>query len=224
MPNFEFINELTEARLFKNPTSLEKSNTSAVADSLFAMCLALQILRYTKPDVAKEYSGKTMRYNLEGWRSFGSDLNNLVQLADNTDRFQDKLNVDRVISVPILQMKQWLRNISKGKIDERLDMRFFQSMQRQLGIKSSSLTSSRRYVSEWSRSSGDEKILAITRVNQILQHSLQYSDLFAPFAKVASKKGAIINQKDSNGLPLWAKIGIAGAVGWYIGKEISKKR
>jgi hypothetical protein len=176
-------------------------------------------MKYENPKAAKEYATRTLSNGLSGWRSSGSDFNNMAQILLGPDRYSDKIINDRVVSVPSLQLKSWLRNIAQGKNDANYDRRFFLALQRQLGVKSSGLISARRVVADWDRSLGNERVQAIARVHRGLSRDLKQVDFYAPFARVAKKAGAETTKP--GGIPLWAKLAAAGAGGYYLGKKVA---
>lgn len=217
---FEFIRDLSEARVFRNPANLPNVGLSNIAQNFFNATLALQIMRYENPKLAKKYAQQTLSNGLDGWRSSGSDFNNMAQILLNPERYSEKINIDTQITVPELQLKTWLRHIAKGTADETADRRFFLALQRRLGVDSPGLISARRVAADWSRSLSSERTQATARVYRGLSHDLKQSDLFTPFARIASKQGATDNTK-SGGIPLWAKLAAAGAGGYYLGKKIA---
>jgi hypothetical protein len=217
---FEFIKDLSEARVFRNPANLPSVGLSNIAQNFFNATLALQIMRYENPKLAKKYAQQTLSNGLDGWRSSGSDFNNMAQILLNPERYSEKINIDAQITVPELQLKTWLRHIVNGTADETADRRFFLALQRRLGVDSPGLISARRVVADWSRSLSSERTQATARVYRGLSHDLKQSDLFAPFARIAGKQGATDNTK-SGGIPLWAKLAAAGAGGYYLGKKIA---
>lgn len=217
--SYEFIKNLGEARLFRNPTKLPAVGISSIAENFFNAALALQIMKYENPQAAKQYAQRTLAGGFDGWRSSGSDFNNMSHILTYPDRYKDRINVDRLVSVPSMQLKTWLRNIAQGREDINYDRRFFLALQRQLGVRSPGLISARRVVADWSRSSGNDRAQAIAKVHRGLGYHLRQSDLFAPFARVASKAGAKDTTK-AGGIPLWAKMAAAGTGAYYLGKKI----
>jgi hypothetical protein len=217
---FEFVKELGESRLFRNPTKLPEIGMSSFAENFFNSALALQILKYENPKAAKAYATQTLAGGFDGWRSSGSDFNNMAHVLENPDRYGDRVSIDRTVSLPSLQLKAWLRNISQGKDDVGQDRRFFLAMQRQLGVKSPGLISARRVVADWTSSLGNERAQATAIVHRGMSRNLMQSDLFAPFARTAKKIG-VDEPTKSGGIPLWAKLAAAGAGGYYVGKKIA---
>ena len=102
---FEFVKELSEARVFRNPTNLPAVGIATVAENFFNAALALQIMRYENPKAAQAYAQRTLAGGFDGWRSSGSDFNNMAQILMNPDRYSDRLTVDRTVGVPRLQLK-----------------------------------------------------------------------------------------------------------------------
>jgi hypothetical protein len=225
--SFEFIQELSEAKLFRNPTKIKDVRISQLSDTFFNAILAIEILKHTDPVAAQKYAKQTLAYgNLNGWRSSGSDLHNLAHLLINNKSYSDRLEIDRVISVPELQFKTYLRNIAQGKKDLNFDRRFLLTLQKQLGINSPGLKSARRLISDWSIAVTNEKQLAATRVYMGLQKDLQQSDMWLPFTKTIKRNKLLLKDADipksvKTGTPLWAKMAIAGVAGYAIGRKLA---
>jgi hypothetical protein len=216
---FEFVKELSEARVFRNPTNLPEIGISNVAENFFNAALALQIMKYENPKAAQAYAQRTLAGGFDGWRSSGSDFNNMSQILMNPARYADRLNMDRHVSVPSLQLKTWLRNMAQGQDDVNYDRKFFLALQRQLGVKSPGLISARRVVADWSRSLGNDRAQATAKVHRGLSRDLKQVDFYAPFARAAKRTGAETTK--SGGVPLWAKLAAAGVGGYYLGKKIA---
>jgi hypothetical protein len=225
--SFEFIQELSEAKLFRNPTKLKDASVGHLADSFFNAILGLEILKHTDPAAAQKYAKQTLAYgNLNGWRSSGSDLHNIAHLLINNRRYTDKLDIDRVVTVPELQFKTYLKNLAQGKKDPTFDRKFLLNLQKGLGINSAGLKSARRLIGDWPRTLPNEKQLAATRVYMGLQHDLQQSDMWAPYTRTIKRNKLLI--KDASipasiraGTPLWAKMAVAGVAGYAIGKKLA---
>ena len=60
---FEFINdEMTEARLFKNPKQFVAQSGDDIAANVYAHLLGVQAMRYTDPGRASTYARNTLKY------------------------------------------------------------------------------------------------------------------------------------------------------------------
>ena len=225
--SFEFVKELSEAKLFRNPTKLKDASISQIADSFFNAVLGLEILKNTDPAAAQKYAKQTLAYgNLNGWRSSGSDLHNMAHILMNSRRYSDKIEIDRIVSVPELQFKTYLRNTAQGKLDTNFDRRFLLALQKGLGINSPGLRSARRLIGDWQRALPNEKQLAATRVYMGLQHDLQQSDMWTPYTRTIKRNKLLIKDASmpasvKTGTPLWAKMAIAGVAGYAIGKKLA---
>lgn len=222
--SFEFVKELSEAKLFRNPTKLADTSIGEVADSFFNAILGISILKNTDPKAAQKYAQQTLTYsNLGDWRSSGSDLHNMAHILANPRRYDEKIAIDRVISLPEMQYKQYLRNIASGKADANFDRTFLLNLQRNLGINSSGLRSARRLIGDWDTALPNERQLAATRVFYGMQHDLQNSDLYNPISRsIKNNKlltpDAQVPTAVKKGLPLWSKMAIAGVGGYALGR------
>lgn len=222
--SFEFVKELSEAKLFKNPTKLADTSIGDIADSFFNAVLGLSIMNNTDPKAAQKYAQQTLTYsNLDDWRSSGSDLHNMAHILANTRRYDNRLSIDRVVSLPEMQYKQYLRNIASGKNDASFNRTFLLNLQRNLGINDSGLRAARRLVGDWDRALPNEKQLASTRVFYGMQHDLQNSDLYNPITRsIKNNKlltpDAQVPAAVKKGLPLWSKLAIAGVGGYALGR------
>lgn len=224
---FEFVKELSEAKLFRNPTKLKDASIGDLADNFFNAILGLEILKHTDPVAAQKYAKQTLAYgNLNGWRSSGSDLHNMAHLLINNRRYSDKLDLDRIVTVPELQFKTYLKNLAQGRKDLNFDRRFLLNLQKGLGINSPGLKSARRLIADWSHASPNEQQLAATRVYMGLQHDLQQSDMWMPYTRTIKRnklliKDASMPKSVKTGTPLWAKLAIAGVAGYAIGRKLA---
>jgi len=220
--SFDFLKDLSEARVFRNATKLPEVSVGTIGENFFNSAMALQIMAYENPKAAQRYAQTTLAGGLDGWRSSGSDMNNMAQILMNPDRYSDRINYDQRVSFPKLQFKNWLNGIAKNKPDPSYDRRFFLALQRQLGVKNPGLLSARRVVADWSSSLGNERVGAAQRVHRGLSKDLKQSDLFSPFNRVMNKRGTWKDPKAGGSIPLWAKLAAAGAGGYLVGKSVSK--
>lgn len=225
--SFEFVKELSEARLFKNPTKIKDIEISQLADNFFNAVLGLEVLRHTDPKAAQRYAQQTLAYgNLNGWRSSGSDLHNMAHILMNARSFEDKVEIDRLVSVPELQFKNYMRNVAQGRDDVAFNRKFLLNLQKNLGVQSPGLKSARRIISDWNVALPSERQLAATRVYMGMQHDLQQSDMWNPFTRTIKRNklyaaGAEMPKSVKTGTPLWAKMAIAGVAGYAIGKKLA---
>lgn len=218
--SYEFLQELSEAKLFKNPTKMQDVSAASLADGFFNAAMALQVLRFENPKAAQKYASKTLATGLDGWRGSGTDFNNMAQVLLNQDRYKDKVVFDRRVGVPKMQMMAWLRDISNGRHNPNADRKMFMSMERQLGVSNPGLKAARRLVGDWHRTLPSERTLAMKRIKMSLQHDLSNSDLYRSVARLKEPTSVNTSKEVSGGIPLWAKVAGAGVLGYQLGKKI----
>jgi hypothetical protein len=224
--SFEFLQELSEARLFRNPSRMKEMYTGELADNFFNAVLSLEILKKTQPQVAQRYAKQTLQSgSIDGWRSSGSDLHNMAFMLKEQDRYEGRLTKDRHVTLPYLQFMGWLRNMAQGRDDKTFDRQFLLKLQTGLGVESAALRSARRIVADWDHSLTDEHKIAATRVFRGLRHDLQASDMYVPYAKAMNKKGLLISDEpEKRGiLPSLAKTAALAVGGYYLGKKMAKQ-
>lgn len=222
--SFEFIQELSEARLFRNPAKMGEVFTSELADNFFNAVLALQTLKQTDPKAAQKYAQQTLQSgSVDGWRSSGSDLHNMAFMLKNQDRYEGRMTKDRHVTMPNLMFVGWLRNMAAGRDDKRYDRTFLLRLQKELAVQSPGLRAARRLIADWDHALNDERKLAATRVHQGMRHNMQSSDMYAPYNKMVNKKGLLIKDADEPRfkVPLAAKIAGAAVGGYFLGKKIA---
>lgn len=201
--NFKFLEELSEARLYRTVNNLRKATVGQLADNFFNAILAISVMHMIQPKVAQRYATNTIQIgSIDKWYMTSSDLHNLAYMLMYQDQFTEKLIKDRFATVPKLQYKQWLRNISQGNRDRPYERRFLLRLQRDLGISSSSMKTSRRIVADWESSTDDERKFAISKIFQHLRAEMQQADLFIDFRTSMIKKGELLIELPStNGIP-----------------------
>ena len=221
---FEFLQELSEARLFRNPTRMAELYTSELADNFFQAVMALQILQETDPKAAQRYARATVSSGgLDGWRSSGSDLHNMAFILKNQDRYEGRLTKDRHVTLPYLGFMQYLRNMANGSDNPQYNRQFLLKLQNQLGIQNAALRSARRTVADWKHSLPDEHKVAATRIYRGMKHDLRASDMFNQYNKVMLGKNLLIpDEVEKPGIPFAAKVAGAAVAGYYIGKKMAR--
>jgi len=221
--SFEFIREITEARLFRNPARMAELYTSELADSFFNAVMALQILQETDPRKAQKYAKATLASGgIDGWRASGTDLHNMAFILKNQDRYEGRMTKDRRVTLPYLGFMQYLRNMAQGRIDKQFNRQFMLKLQNQLNIKSPALRSSRRTVADWDRGLPDEHKVAATRIYKGMRHDLRASDMFNQYNAVMMGKNLLVpDEIQRPGIPLAAKVAGAAVAGYMLGKKLA---
>lgn len=205
---FEFLEELNEARLYRNLKDVKQVPVSRLADNFFTAVLAISLMRLLNAKAAQRYAAYTIQIgNVDKWRITDSDLHNLAYMLMHQGDFP-RIIKDRFATVPKLQFTQWLRNISHDKIDREYDRRFLLRLQKDMAIHDPTLRTCRRIIADWELSSPEEKKMAAGKVYQHLQHEMLQADLFILYQKSMTKKGMLVTEiPPTSGIPIAAKPG-----------------
>jgi hypothetical protein len=155
---FEFFQEMNEARLFKDADTLYNKSADEIAKITFLMFMMLEILRHEDQSFAKSYVAKTIWYEgFDAMRSSASDLHNLLAVLNHQEKYEGKIKQNKAISVPLLQIKRYLRNIENGRHEHAQDRSFFKSLEEYFKLTDSTVRQIRRVVGDWKDASTTEK-------------------------------------------------------------------
>ena len=183
---FDFIQEIKEARIYKNGDTLKGKTAEEIANSIFLMIMMLEILRNIDEDYAKKYAIQTLGYeNFTAMRNNASDLHNLLAVLNNQDDYSEKIETNSKISVPALQIRRYLRDIENNLKDMSLDRQLFLKLEQFLGIKNSSFKQIRRNVADWRLNSDTEKTLIRRNIKNYLNNYNQQTDILIYFRNLA---------------------------------------
>tara|TARA_Y100000114_G_scaffold51739_1_gene47198 strand:- start:802 stop:1557 length:756 start_codon:yes stop_codon:yes gene_type:complete len=209
---FDFLrDEITEAKLFRSPTSFKNKDPEQLAHNIYAHVLSLQAMRYTNPGVAGKYAQNTVRFGgFDGVRTGASDLHNMIAGLERMD-------TKGVINIPKAQLRKMLRDIQNGiKVTDR-DRRTIMALERGLGIRDPNLKAMRRIVSDWPRATPQEQKLGATRLGFMMNHYARGSDLHRPY--INSIKGAPNAKSPYAPLVKWGSIAAAAAAGYALVRD-----
>jgi hypothetical protein len=177
-----FLQELVEARMYRNTTTLSGKTAAELANVAYLMFMMLEILRYEDNSFAKRYSVETMWYdNFSSMKSSASDLHNVLAILSNQGDYKDKIKVDAGISVPNLQIRKYLRDIENDRKEKGWDRAFFKTLGEFLKITSSDLKQMRMYVADWTANSVTEKRKIKLAIKNALQATNHQNDLLIQF-------------------------------------------
>jgi hypothetical protein len=177
-----FLQELVEARMYRNTSTLSGKTASELANVAYLMFMMLEILRYEENSFAKRYSIETMWYdNFSSMKSSASDLHNVLAILSNQGDYKDKIKVDAGISVPNLQIRKYLRDIENDRKEKGWDRAFFKTLGEFLKITSSDLKQMRMYVADWTANSITEKRKIKLAIKNALQATNHQNDLLVHF-------------------------------------------
>lgn len=186
--SYEFLQEITEARLFKYEKSFKGADVNEVAEILYITILALQIVKFEDPFYAQKYARQTLGYGLFGGiKSSSTDLHNLISVVYNPDKYttvtQHKNNPD----LPETQLRSYLKYIAAGNYNENFDMRFLKNLENFLNISNSSLRNIRRIAQQWKRASNSEKTTAANRLYFFMKAHSRTIDIMQVYMNMMNK-------------------------------------
>jgi hypothetical protein len=177
-----FLQELAEARMYKNRDTLQGKTAEELAKGMFLMIMMLEILRKEDSSFAKRYSINTQwNQDFRSLRLQASDLHNIITVLSNQDQFADKIAVNKAISPPILQLKHYFRDIENDRKDRGWDRAFFKKLEEFLKINDSACREVRRAVADWHMNSDNEKHTVRYQIKNLLLPTNQQNDLLLHF-------------------------------------------
>jgi hypothetical protein len=178
----DFIQELNEARLYRGTDTLKGKTADDLSKVAFLMIMMLEILRHEDKSYASTYVHDTISYeNFESMRSSASDLHNLLAVLNHQEKYEEKIKTNLSISVPVLQIKRYLRDIENHRFDHGQDRSFFLKLEDFLKISDSKVKSIRRVVGDWKDNSHGEKDIIRHQIKNLIQASGQQSDILQKF-------------------------------------------
>jgi hypothetical protein len=181
-PAFAFLQELTEARMYRNTTTLSGKKATELAKVAFLMFMMLEILRHEDKSFAKRYSLDSMWYdNFASLKSSSTDLHNVLSVLANQSKYADKITTNLSIAVPILQIRKYLRDIENDRKDKGWDRAFFKTLSEFLKITDSDLKEMRIWVGDWLQASATEKRKLRLQIKNLLQATNHQNDLLVHF-------------------------------------------
>lgn len=194
---FEFIQEISEARIYKDGNSLKGKSLDDLVNVTFLTIMMLEIMRFLDSKVASSYANSTQPYqDFTSMRTSATDLHNLLVVLSNQDKFHDKLSLDTKyssvwpftqtntvnrVTLPEYQTKRYLKDIIVNRKEVALDRSYFKSLEELLNIKDSKLKNIRRNVADWAMLDSSEKHWTITSICQLANQLSQQNDLYQVF-------------------------------------------
>jgi len=180
--DLEFIQELTEARMFRNRDTLSGKSAADLAKISFLSLLALEIMRTLNPSYAKKYALDTISYeNFKSMRNNATDLHNLLSVLNNQIDYTGKIQSDPTVSIPALQIKRYLRDMENTRKDKSLDRQFFYKLESFLKITDPEYKELRRNVVDWNMNSSAEKRNVIRSIKHEMNKLSLQLDLLQQF-------------------------------------------
>lgn len=180
----DFIQELTESRMYKGSDTLRGKSASELAKATYLMILILEILRKEDIKYAQDYAQKTLAYDdFDHMRTNATDLHNLISVLTHQDAYASRMKEDKRISMPTLQTKRHLRDMIRGVYVKQMVLQYLMSVEKFLKIDDSLLKQMRRQVGEWQVISDREKREVKRKIKSVLAGMNQWNDIYTHFKK-----------------------------------------
>jgi hypothetical protein len=181
----EFIQEIAEARIYKNGETLKGKTVEDLAKITFLTIMMLEILRHGDSRIASKYANDTQPFQtFNSMRTSASDLHNLCVVMSNQEKFKDKISTNSKISLPELQTRRYLKDVANGRKEIALDRSYFKKLEDYLQIKDNSLKNIRRNVADWELNSQSDRNSTINIIKQLANSLSQQNDLYQLFKQV----------------------------------------
>lgn len=157
-----FINELTEARLFRNTSQIQGHSAKELAVLMYSTILCLEALRHVDSRNASAYAWDTIFFgDFSKTRPAASDLFNMMAILNNQDNYEGVIKTDYDISPAVLEVKGYLRRVVNGTAPVVQDRFVLINLGEMLGIYQSDLQSARRTIAFWDSHTNLERRLAL---------------------------------------------------------------
>lgn len=200
-PQYGFIRDLNESKLFRTKQHLEASPINNVSNTALMQFLTLHIMYsdYNTAPLAKEYARRTIASgtNFKQYRQGGTDLYHALHKATIGDTSSPAAQIkSNKIKLPEAQLKQYLVQMANGKPvtgAENLLLR----MERGLDIQEASYRTMRRQAGNWAKLPTAQRAMLSTRLQQYYRANAIRSDLYKPFQAYAKSSGYNVKGLDS---------------------------
>lgn len=185
----EFIESLSEARMFKTRDQISREGARTLTDHLFVSLLSLFAMSndYNYAPVAAEYARRTgSRGNYNSPNPSGTDLYQTIYSlkrpgemfgSDKDGMLMNKVNLEDQ------HIKRFVDKLKTGNVSSAEAGQFFFRLERNLKIEDPKLRAARRLVQDWEKLSTTQRQLASTQIMKYFRISGKRSDLMPLFAK-----------------------------------------
>jgi len=186
MSNYEFFEELSEARIFKSLNLVNGVKAEDLAIMLLNMFFALNFIWHEDRNSAIQYAKAMMRdQNFNGFRTTQPDMFNAIVLLLRQEKYADRINTRYDITLPEFRIKRIIRDMSNGRVDEDDYLQLFLIMMRQFKGVTSDHQRIRRQLHLYDQMSTQDKIRNLRWLMlQFRVGKARYSDLYPLLDKV----------------------------------------
>jgi len=195
----EFIDHLTEARMFRDTKDIKGKSADEIASIVYLMIMMIEILRHTNPSWVANYASQTTNYNpYENIHYAGTDLANLLAILIHQDTFSGTIKINGSISLPIFQVQRYLNAVkSQSKTSHNDDASFFWRLEEYLHLYSNgALRILRRDVGIWKELSWADKNRIILILRREMDRHSSNTDIYLWF-----KSNFTLKESVNYGLP-----------------------
>jgi len=187
----KFIEELTEARLFRYESELKGKSVSELAKILFLNLLMLEILRIVDPYYVQKYSKDTFHYgSFKGIRSYATDLHNLIAALTDWE-VRIRLSNDNGISVPMMALKRYFQELAignRGPVQQSQDRSLFYQLQSDLRVQEGVVSHVRRALTNLYDIEPNELMDMAERISRMLDSMGTFTDVHWHYKQSARHK------------------------------------
>lgn len=195
---FEFLNELTEARMTRNSNNQRMLTYTDCKERAYLIILMMQVMRYyrTYRETVGHYAHKTVMYrDYDRLRVDGSDLYNLFYFITGDSKAIDKLRnpgnafVERKKTlISVGNLNGYLRRMKRLETPSNTDDKDLFQLERELNITNSDYKTLRRRISSYGTDTKKERELTVTRLLFAGRAKLSDSDFLHYFSNMALDK------------------------------------
>lgn len=126
MSKFEFFDELSEARIFRNLSLVDGTSADDLAIIMINMFFALNFIWHEDKSSAVDYARRVMRNpGFDGFRTTQTDMFNAIVLLLNQEQYSDKIVTNYNLSIPEFRIKRILRDMANGRMDKEDNLQLF---------------------------------------------------------------------------------------------------
>jgi hypothetical protein len=186
MSNFTFLQELTEARVFRRLSEVKKMDVDQVALIMLNYFYALNILWHEDQSTAVKYARDIMTYpTFKEFKVSQPDLYNAMVMLMQQEKYFGKQSS---FSLPELRIRRILRDMGNGRVDERDFYQLLLILMRETKGTNDMHQKLRRQVHDYNRISIFDRIRNIRHLLLAIRKGVSiYPDLHAPLQQVLNE-------------------------------------
>jgi hypothetical protein len=234
----QFVNTLSESRLFRTKKMANDVNINDAADLVFVHFLILNIFNkdYDFAPLAGDIASRTMSYrNFDYFRTNGTDMYMALNRLMGKDNDIGDDEKDEIAKGRLMLQKpdilRFLLHYSNNRSDSSFEQRYLLRYQRNLNVQDGMLKSVRRLVGDWDNLSQNQRALVVTRLVQWMRRKARLAEIMPALLKLQKRGNYIVDDSEDKKKNMWDKpivkaaagigaIAAAGAAGRALGKRI----